>query len=277
MDTIVYLSYKRKAISSEEESTVPWNYDIAEHIRMDYRILKVCITQWEEQATVLPNLRPRQIVARMRRKRMDKKRLQRKQAAEQRTKDAFLQDLAALLQEWDEKLICYDTSVPRECWVRDILPLEEFQEATEQKWVVRLLESCEGHYFIVLGEVSCTEQILWSLAPRMKSLLWIVAGQEREEHLEEFAEEFYLDTGLAVQLQILWEDRDYGRYRMPGNFGREAVTVLDFLEGNRVPDFRLPAGSVWLDMTSNADKERRIAARGWTCEVISLRKQWKNL
>lgn len=277
MDTIVYLCYKHRAIKQEENSQSFCSYDMTEHIRKDYRVIKIRIVECEETPVELSEPSHLHVLARMRRKRSKRKQRERQQEARQKAVQAIQQELVALLQEWDENMLCYDGAVPQDCWVRRILPFWELQEFTEHKWVERLLEEGRGHHFIVLGESSCIKQILWELSSRMKSLLWVIAAQGHEESLEEFAEEFYLETGLAMQLQIVPEKTSYGRYRLPGSLSQEPVTVLDFLVDNRLPDLQLPKGSVWLDMTSNEDKERRIVARGWTCKVISLRKQWKNL
>ena len=185
-------------------------------------------------------------------------------------------ELLTCLQERDVVCLCYDESVPEDSWVRRILPFQEFDGFLQRDWVFRLLQQAGCHHFMVLGDAPYIKEVLWLLAPRMKSLFWIPPDRAAEEDLEDFAEEFYQETGLAIQLQFLPLEAGYGQLVIPDCLFRESLNILDFTEGKYIPRFMPPAGSVWLDMASSRDKERRVLARKLPCSFVSLRKQWKN-
>lgn len=197
--------------------------------------------------------------------------------ARKQMSEVLKQELAPLLQENADNFLCYDSTVPQDSFVRQILPLPELADYMETKWVERLLPEATCHHFVVLGDAPCLRQILWELAPRMKSLLWIVPDLEAEDALEDFAEEFYQETGLAIRLQFLPAGTTYGQLAIAESAVREPVNILDFTSDKHIPRFYPPGGSVWLDMADREEKERRIRARGLSCSLISLRKQWKNL
>lgn len=281
MDTIIYLSYGCKSV---QNAPVESRHILREHIIQDYRLIKIQV--WE----VIPGLdvsgksRAKSSVRKVNFSLVDLgKRLKMRRhrrlldGARQRMSETLKQELAPLLQDNSDNRICYDSSVSQDSFVREILPFSEFVEDMEMKWVERLLPEATCHHFVVLGDAPCLRQILWELAPRMKSLLWIAPDLEAEDALEDFAEEFYQETGLAIRLQFLPAGTTYGQLNIPESAVREPVNVLDFTNDKHIPRFYPPGGSVWLDMADREEKERRIRARGLSCSLISLRKQWKNL
>ena len=185
------------------------------------------------------------------------------------------QELAACLEERDEVYLCFDETVSGDSWVRSILPFHEFDAYLKRDWVYRLMEEANHPHFVVLGDVSYSKELLWQFAPYMKSLVWIAPDRAAEEDMEEFAEEFYQETGLAIRLQFLPANTTYGQLVIPEYMVKEAVNIVDLTEGKHVPRFEPPKGSIWLCCAADMDKERRIEARRLSCNVISMRKQWK--
>lgn len=248
------------------------SYVLKEHLIQDYRLIKVQVQETLEKLTVRKVHWDLFSIG----KRLQYRRKLRLQNQERSYMSGQLRlELAEYLKERDEVYLCYDESVKADSWVRNLLPFSEFTDYLQGDWVQRLLPKVCTHHFLVMGDVPCIREVLWTLAPRMKSVLWVAPDIEAEDVLEDFAEEFYQETGLAIRLQFLPPGTTYGQLVIPENFSKESVAVLDFTEGRHIPRYFPPRGSMWLNMTSEADKEHRIWARGLSCEVISLRKQWK--
>lgn len=274
MDTIVYLSYRK---SERADVSRECSYRFKEHQVQDYRLIKVRVEESTTEADCAKS--SGEIHGKMFsfRSRLRYRRSLRQQEKKRREmSERLCQEIAALLQERDDIYLCYDESVSRASWVRQILPVPEFEGYLQREWVYRILPEACNHHFVVLGDVPYIREVLWELAPRLKSLLWILPDRTVEEELEDFSEEFYQETGLAIRFQFLPADTTYGQFGIPEYLVKEPVNILDFTEGKHIPRFYPPKGSVWLDMTSDLDKERRIRARGLACSLISLRKQWKN-
>lgn len=187
------------------------------------------------------------------------------------------QELAPLLDGRYDNFIIYQNNVPRECWVRDLLPFQEFDRYMEPKWVKALLKYAVNAHFVVLGNVPCLEAILCELAPRMKTLLWIAPDMTYQEQLEDFAEEFFQEYGLAINLNFIPDNGTYAQMRIQEQRYTEPVNILDFTGEKYIPFFSPPEGSVWIDMASVEEKERRIEARRIKAVYYSLKKQWRSL
>lgn len=185
--------------------------------------------------------------------------------------------LAPLLNEQDENALVYAEAVPEDCWVRTLLPLPEFDGYLDKKWIQSLLPHARYAHFVVLGNVPCLQELLGSLAPRMKSLLWIAPDLTYGEQLDEFAEDFFQEYGLAIDLHFLPDNGTYGQIHIREDRYSEPVNVLDFTGEKYIPLFNPPEGSVWLDLAAVREKELRIEARRLRCSYFSLRKIWREL
>ncbi len=284
MDTIVYVCYECKRT---QEASAECKYTLKEHILQDYRVIKILV---QEKVLEPENVRGRETIHSKKNsrrasfsllslgRRLRSRRCRRlAERSRQCMCEALKQELAPLLQEYGDNFVCYDASVSLAGWVHTMLPMPEFEDWTEYQWVQRLLRQATCHDFVVLGDRSYLRQILWELAPRMKSLLWIAPDRTVEDGLEEFAEDFYQETGLAIRLQFLQAGTTYGQLIIPDFALKVPVNILDFSGGRHIPKFYPVKGSKWIDVLSDEEKARRICARGLSCELISLRKQWKNL
>jgi len=157
----------------------------------------------------------------------------------------------------------------RECW-----NVEEFRDGFSLRWVRLLLPEAVCHHFVVLGTAPCIPEVLEECARRMKSLRWVLEKdflESHEEELEDFAENFYEENGLAVSLEPVSGKRGYWSIRSDG---RECVNVLDFTGGDGC--FTGAAeGSVWLDMGASEEKYRRIRQRSSGVRYVSLKELWR--
>lgn len=149
---------------------------------------------------------------------------------------------------------------------------KEFAFYADFSWVRLLMPSAVNHHFIVLGSAPCVPELLAQSASRMKSLRWIVDenyGAAHSEELEDFAEDFYQEQGLAVTIERIVNLKAF-RLNCA-----EPSNVLDFTGEDGVLPGETGKGSVWLDMWSSEEKCRRFAQRGGGIQYVSLREKWR--
>lgn len=255
MDTIVYLDCCR--------GNTDCSYEIKKYQLQDYQLIRVTVRE-----QLLPE-KPILLGFSLRRWRLERKYF--------RMGERLRWELAPLLDENGGNFLVYADDVPGQRRVRELLPLPEFDGWLEPEWVRRLLPCAVHTHFIVLGDCPGIREILCELAPRMKSLLWIAPDVSDRELLEDFAEDFYQEYGLAINLRFVPAGGNYGQIRIDSGQYHEPVNVLDFTRGKYIPTFCPPEGSVWLSMASVGDRERRIRARGLKVTTLSLKKQWEIL
>lgn len=196
--------------------------------------------------------------------------------------------LAPLLDRWGENACMYakrlqmktgsdKTGIPQTesggIWLTQVFGNEipEFQAYQEFRWIDRLLPYAKQEHFLALGTVGCIGQVLERLAPRMKSLLWIVPDYTYKAQVETVAERLYEEFGLAVDLRFLPEGAVFSRVQISGQYLTEPLNLLDFTGEKYVPPLALAPGSVWLDLGALEEKEKRIKGRRMPVEYISLR------
>lgn len=195
----------------------------------------------------------------------------------------LMKELSVYVEEWSSCRCVYDKAV------RDVLlddnPVAdvwkkmwsagEFTGYTELQWVQELMPFAANNHFIVLGNANCIPELLQQYADRMKSLRWIMdeayVGAHSEE-LEDFAETFYQEQGLAVTIEKVQGKCGFERLQL---FCREPANILDFTGEDRVSVGWAPKGSIWLDMCSSEEKYRRISRRGGEIPYFSLRESWR--
>lgn len=149
---------------------------------------------------------------------------------------------------------------------------EEFSLYTELPWVRLLMPSAANYHFVVLGSAPCVPELLAQYADRMKSLRWIMEEARADacgEELEDFAEDFYQEQGLAVTIERV---RSFEKFQLTCT---EPSNILDFTGKDRVSAGKTAQGSVWLDMCSSEEKCRRFARRGGGIQYVSLREKWR--
>ena len=149
---------------------------------------------------------------------------------------------------------------------------KEFSLYTEPFWIRQMMPFAVNYHFIVLGSAPCVPELMSQCADRMKSLRWIMDAAYEEAHseeLEDFAENFYQEQGLAVTLEKV---SNFRTFRLDCT---EPANVLDFTGENRVFAGEAAQGSVWLDMWSSEEKCSRFAERGAGIKYVSLREMWR--
>ncbi len=159
----------------------------------------------------------------------------------------------------------------KELW-GELWPFPEFNGYFQPEWAKVLLPYARLHHFVLLGTSPCAGFVLSRCARGMKSLRWFLPEGAYTEEMEEAAEAFYMDWGVAVDLQLLPGKRAYTRLLLET---KEPVCVLDFSGEPRVPAAGLADGSVWLDFSSLEEKARAFCAGRRTAAYFSLKEVWK--
>lgn len=192
-------------------------------------------------------------------------------------------ELSLYAEEYSDCWCVYDRAVRdvlygegpvAEIWQR-AWKAEEFTSYTELRWVQPLLAHLAGPHFVVLGTASCIPQLLQQCAGRMKSLRWVIEeayGQAHQEELEDFAEDFYQEQGLAVTIEQVRGRCGFERMQL---FCKEPVNILDFTGEDKAAVGWAAKGSVWLDLWSSEEKCRLITQRGTGIHYFSLREKWR--
>ncbi len=151
------------------------------------------------------------------------------------------------------------------CW-----RIPVFQDYTRLRWVTPLLDGVCAANFIFLGASDCAFELLELCSPKMKSLRWILQEQEDSPEIQDFAEDFYEEYGLAITFQFL-SGKPFRTLRLAS---REPVCVLDFTEEKNVSAGELAQGSVWLDFRSIEAKDRRLQRLAPGVCYRSMKKFW---
>lgn len=147
-----------------------------------------------------------------------------------------------------------------------------FRGYFEEAWVMYVMQHATLNHYVILGKAECIPQIVWKYIRRMKSLRWVLLKRQFGECEQELVDMIYDEYGLAVEVRLLEEEKDYRRMRL----GCQIPTVLiDFCQEERVSGTDVAKGSIWLDMTSSEEKRRRLEERNTGINYFSLKKEWK--
>lgn len=152
---------------------------------------------------------------------------------------------------------------------------EEFTLYTKLPWAGELIPAAANHHFIVLGAAPCIPRLLGQCVDRMKSLRWIMTeefGREHGEELEEYAESFYQEHGLAVSMEYVPAETGFKKLQFSC---REPSNILDFTGEDMVSAGGVAGGSIWLDMGSSEEKCRSLSRYGAQIRYFSLREKWR--
>ena len=195
----------------------------------------------------------------------------------------LMRELSLYVEEQSASWCVYDKAV-REILLDDNPVAEiwgkmwrsgEFTSFTELQWAQQLMPLAEKHHFIVLGKAPCIPELLQQYAERMKSLRWIIdeaCARNHGEELEEFAEDFYQEQGLAVTIEQVQGKYGFERLQLTC---KEPSNILDFSGEDKVSTGWAARGSIWLDMWSSEEKCRQINQRNAGIQYFSLREKWR--
>ena len=287
MDTIVYVRYNKIWVNTEKSRAarhIGTNPDAIRdgavqagtvHVQcfpqgQDFQILRVDICETDIEPAMPMRLVESCFPALRRRRR---------QKGRDRLTAQIKEELAPFLDKWGENACMYgkgltdagQTEESAASWVQEALGIPKFDAYGEFKWIGRLLPWAEHTHFLVLGTTGCIARVFEKLAPRAKSLLWIVPDHTYRGQAEAIAEEIYQEYGLPIDLRFLPEGASFARIQIDGKYLAETMNVLDFTGEKYVPPLQLVPDSVWLDMAAMEEKEKRILSRRMRVRYVSLR------
>lgn len=274
MDTIIYVKYKHMA--GEKPGL---QYTLQNRRVQDFQVMRLEIRETDVTDAFLRRCLPWLAAHRKRR-------------ARERLAEKISQEMLPFLDGDGDNACIYDPSmfmagsgqaaqqsaahpspgnVQGQDGIIGLLPFSKFDGYEEYKWIMRLLSYAKRDHFLVLGSTACLPRVLTGLAPRVKSLLWIVPDFTYQNQAESLVEELYQEYGLAVDLRFLPEGATFARLRISDRYLQEPVNVLDFTGEKYLPALKLAPESIWLDFGAMPEKEKRIEGRRLPVRYYSLR------
>ena len=197
---------------------------------------------------------------------------------------SMIKELVPYVDEYSQCFCIYDRSVKDvlygqnpvgKVWSR-MWKVKEFTLYAEMPWIQHLIPLAVLNHFVVLGHSSYIPELLTECVNRMKSLRWILEesyAKAHSEELEDFAENFYQEYGLAISMEYVREENGFNKMQL---VCREPSNILDFSGEDKISAADVAEGSLWLDMYSSEEKCQRFAGRSTGVEYLSLRKKWRD-
>lgn len=147
-----------------------------------------------------------------------------------------------------------------------------FREYLEETWVLHMMKYAALNHFVILGKADCIPGLLLRYVRSMKSLRWYLAERQFQEAESDLVEDIYEEYGLAVEVHLLEEEKDFRKLRLTC---RLPAVVIDFCEEERISVVDVAKGSIWLDMGACETKRHRLEDRNTQIAYFSLKKEWK--
>ena len=148
----------------------------------------------------------------------------------------------------------------------------DFHGYFEEDWVRHMMRYVNSPHFVILGQAACLPQILYSFVRKMKSLKWMMPARQFRPQFQDLVDDFCEEYGLAVDLRLVEEEADYRRC---GLLCTIPSVIVDFSEEEKIPATAVAGESVWIDMVSSEEKQRRLEERNLGIAYFSLKKEWK--
>lgn len=150
--------------------------------------------------------------------------------------------------------------------------IPEFVDYRRGEWARQLCGYGKGSEFVVLGTAPVLPVLIQDRERQMRSLRCIFREQEETEELQGFFEEWYEESGLAVEVHVLPRSRGYAGVCLEAS---NPVCVWDFTGEEKLFAGGLAPGSVWLDFNSMEEKEKRLKRLWPEIQYVSLKKVWR--
>lgn len=200
---------------------------------------------------------------------------------EMRVKD--WQTALRLLSDHPNQIACvYEDSLRRELEREDIRNLwcahwniPEFENFHEWKWVERLMEHVVHDRYVIVGDAPCVPELLYKYSRRMRSVRWLLLEQQYTEDVQDFMDDFYEETGLAIETELVLAENDMHPWVRMHLTAPYPVNIIDFSGEEKLSACGVPRGSIWLDMDSLEGKCERVEVRNPDIFYFSLKKEWK--
>lgn len=156
----------------------------------------------------------------------------------------------------------------------NVWKIPEFENYSQPLWAEKILPHGDCPNLLILGQSDCIPGLLVTNARRMRSVKWYLLQKEYTEETEAFIDIFYEEYGLAIEVHLLEEKKNWRRvcFCCP-----EPVKVLDFSGEAKVSAYGVAKESVWLDMNAMDEKAMRMEVRNQGISYFSLKKLWRGL
>ena len=185
-------------------------------------------------------------------------------------KTEILDDCTCIYADSVKSLLLRD-GLLSELWKRN-WEVREFADYQEYRWASLLLPFATQTHFVILGNAPCIPEVTKACARRMKSLRWILPEKDYGEAVEDFADDFYDDYGLAIEVQTVAGRNGFRTLCLEAV---KPICILDFTEEGKLFWGGLASGSVWLDFASMEAKEKRLERLAPGIQYVSLKKLWR--
>lgn len=149
---------------------------------------------------------------------------------------------------------------------------EEFDGYLQPFWMERLLSRAIHYDYVILGNCSGIYALLEKRARQIRSLRWLLPEAEYDGELSDFAENLYMEYGLAIETETFQSREAFRKMRLVCG---KPVNILDFTGDMYFCRAEAAEGSVWLDMSAREEKRYRIAGRPGGIRYESLKEMWK--
>lgn len=179
-------------------------------------------------------------------------------------------DTCACVYTADVRPLFAGEGISAAIWER-VCGIEEFSGYAGLRWANQLLAYVQHAELVVLGTEACFPQLLVACARRLKSVCWVLPQGEETEEMQEFAEDFYEEYGLAIAIYTIAGRNAFRTLCLEAG---EPVCVMDFSRETKIGFNGLPSGSVWLDFASDEEKERRLGRMAPGICYRSLKRLW---
>lgn len=179
-------------------------------------------------------------------------------------------DTCACVYTADVRPLFAGEGIAAEIWER-VCGIEEFSGYGEPCWANQLLPYAQQPELVVLGTAACFPQLLAACADRLKSVCWVLPQEEETEEMQEFAEDFYDEYGLAITIYTIAGRNAFRTLCLEAG---APVCVMDFSRETKIGFNGLPSGSVWLDFASDEEKEKRLGRMAPGICYRSLKRLW---
>lgn len=161
---------------------------------------------------------------------------------------------------------CALSEIWNRCW-----NFPEFEAYTIPRWSLPLVKELKGPDFLLLGIGEAVPEILEFCAPRMKTLRWVLTSSDFDQEVQDYADFFCEEYGLAIRTDVRQEERTTLRLSEEG----APVCVLDFAGKAAICGGALPGGSIWVDFCSLEEKEQRLGRISPGTSYVSMKKYWR--
>lgn len=158
-------------------------------------------------------------------------------------------------------------------WKRYI-ELAEFRDYTSPFWIEQTLPQHLPPRFLILGRNQNICPILERCTNRLKSIHWLLPEKDCTSDFRDYLDAFYEEYGLVISYRTY---SDTGQLRRGALTCPEETVIFDFTREGYVQAAGVARGSIWLDLHSMEEKQKKMECRNPGVFYFSLKKKWKQV